>query len=316
MRLQERMSDHHTDQSGEEARIAPEVSRRVSAILDAVEAEAMRLREEAREEARLYLADAKARADELVAHRQQRIGQVSDELLQKADAVIGRLDDAQPVRTGFENLVRALGDAAERLTNEAEQSHEQYEPPPFHGEIGEAPAAAYTTYEAQPPVPPPPAPPVPAPAPPPPPVEAPAPPPPPVPAPPPPAAAPPPDAEQPHPARPPEPAGSTYEPAPEAEAEAHPEPEVESEHEDEVHEDEVPRPTHRHPSGHHSPDELPVDDARLIAIQMAAGGNTRGQVQEQLLAKFPGLESRPILDQVFGTGSAEDARVPWTTFPR
>lgn len=110
---------------------ATEISRRVGSILDAVELEAQRLREEARLEAARYLDHARARADSLVAERQRRIAAVSDELLAKAEAVVGRLDDAAPVREGFENLVRALGDAAERLARETEAGRD-FEPPPFH----------------------------------------------------------------------------------------------------------------------------------------------------------------------------------------
>ena len=99
-------------------RAPAEISRRVGSILDAVEREAQRLRAEAREEADRYLEDAQRRADDLVAERQRRIAALSDELIAKAEAVVGRLDDAAPVREGFENLVRALGDAAERLARE------------------------------------------------------------------------------------------------------------------------------------------------------------------------------------------------------
>jgi vacuolar-type H+-ATPase subunit H len=100
------------------AGLAPEIARRVSSIFDAVEHEAEGLRAEAREEARRYYADAQRRADDLVRRRQQRIGELSDELIAKAEAVVSRLDSAAPVREGFESLVRALGDAAERLSGE------------------------------------------------------------------------------------------------------------------------------------------------------------------------------------------------------
>ena len=142
--------------SGAEFAGAPEISRRVSAILDAVEREAQRLREEAREEAARYLEQAKLRADGLVAERQRRIAVVSDELLAKAEAVVGRLDDAAPVRDGFENLVRALGDAAERLARETQRNGE-FEPEPFHASTappeppaGRAPVAAQPSGFAQP----------------------------------------------------------------------------------------------------------------------------------------------------------------------
>jgi vacuolar-type H+-ATPase subunit H len=117
------------------AGLAPEIARRVSSIFDAVEHEAEGLRAEAREEARRYYADAQRRADDLVRRRQQRIGELSDELIAKAEAVVSRLDSAAPVREGFESLVRALGDAAERLSGEISEGGA----PPT--EIGVPPAA-------------------------------------------------------------------------------------------------------------------------------------------------------------------------------
>jgi hypothetical protein len=271
------------DPLGPDAGLAPEVSRRVSSILDAVEREATRLRGEATEEAQRYLDYSRRRADDLVAERQRRIAELSDEIVSKAEAVVGRLEDAAPVREGFDNLVRALGDAAERLAREAENTAHDYEAPAFHDEavqsfVGSPPPA-------QPPVPPaPPAPPVP-------PYGQPASPPPPAP---PAADYDPPETYQPFPAPAPPPAPGYGAPAP-----AHERPATE------------PYPT---PAG--GEDWQGVDDARLVAIQMAAAGRTRGQVREHLHNQMGLGETRSILDEVFGTGSQEDARVPWTAFPR
>ncbi len=44
------------------------------------------------------------------------------------------------MREGFENLVRALGDAAERLARETEATTRDFEPEPFH-EIANQPPA-------------------------------------------------------------------------------------------------------------------------------------------------------------------------------
>jgi hypothetical protein len=57
-----------------------------------------------------------------------------------------------------------------------------------------------------------------------------------------------------------------------------------------------------------------VDDGRLVAIQMAAAGRTRGQVRDYLHNQLGLGETRGILDEVFGEGSAEGARVPWNAF--
>lgn len=98
---------------------AAEISRRVAAILDDVEREAARLRAEAREDAARYRERARAEADELLAARRRRIAELSDEIVAKSEAVVERLDHAAPVREGFEQLVRRLGDAADRLAREA-----------------------------------------------------------------------------------------------------------------------------------------------------------------------------------------------------
>jgi F0F1-type ATP synthase membrane subunit b/b' len=102
--------------SGEPAAAA--ISRRVAAILDDVEREATQIRGEAREDAARYRERARVEADALLAERRQRIAELSDELIAKSEAVIGRLDHAAPVREGFEQLVRRLGDAADQLAGE------------------------------------------------------------------------------------------------------------------------------------------------------------------------------------------------------
>jgi hypothetical protein len=138
----------HHDPVGTEApsarTLASEISHRVGAILDAVEREATRLRDEARADAALYFDDARRRADALVAERRQRIAELSDELVAKSEAVVSRLDDAGPVRTGFENLVHALGDAAERLAEEADPAAASPEParPAAAGSFEEQPRQA------------------------------------------------------------------------------------------------------------------------------------------------------------------------------
>ena len=81
--------------------MASEISRRVGSILDAVENEAARLREEARAEAARYSENARRQADDLVAERQRRIAELSDELVAKSEAVVARLDDARPVEAGL-----------------------------------------------------------------------------------------------------------------------------------------------------------------------------------------------------------------------
>jgi hypothetical protein len=275
-----------------ERQIAPEVSRRVSSILDAVEHEAERMREEAREESSRYLDYSRRRADALVAERQRRIGELSDEIMEKAEAVVARLDDAAPVREGFENLVRALGDAAERLAREAEQSQHDFEPPAFH--VGD-PQPSQPPMQSSPrptpeppPAPSPPAhseastyyqrPPTPDPGP-----------------------IPPPQA----PAAPDTPVPGQPAPDPRriASAESAPPPRPAA----------PPSATEREGEQPGSDAGSGLDNARLIAIQMAAAGRTRREVGEHLQDQVGVSASGTILDEIFGAGSAEDARVPWTT---
>jgi hypothetical protein len=98
--------------------VAAEISRRVSSILDVVEREAAALRQEAREEAQRYMEYARRRADGLLAERQREIGELSGAIMERADRVLRQLDQAEPVRAAFEDLVRSLGEAAERLARE------------------------------------------------------------------------------------------------------------------------------------------------------------------------------------------------------
>lgn len=256
---------------------APEISRRIGAILDAVEREATRLREEARAEATAYLDDARRRADDLVAERQRRISALSDELVAKSEAVIARLDDAGPVRQGFENLVRALGDAAERLAREA--GGIGLEPPPFGAQ---QPAAATTpAYTARRPG----------------------------------------MAWPTAAAEPTRQAGETV--AGGAQPVAAPE------HHGVAPERSHPARTPAAPGwrglgGEPATAPEPVtgfawperDQARMVAIQMAATGATKGGVREHLHRTLGLGDAGPVLDEVFGPGSDEGARVPWTASRR
>ena len=263
-----------------EVAMASEISRRVSSILDAVEREASRLREDAQAEASRYSENARRHADDLVEERRRRIAELSDELVTKAEAVVARLDDAAPVRAGFENLVRALGDAAERLSKESEETAENFEPPLFHE--GAKPA---------PPPPPPPAPPQPVASP----YGQPG-----VPAPP--AYYQQPGFEpqaQPHPARTPEPA---WQPAPPQTQQLQPPPQPQPPQ---------PPPEIRGRSARTTWRDL--DDARMVAIQMASSGSTRGDVRGHLSRNLGIPDPERTLDEIFGAGTGDEARVPWTT---
>ena len=285
-----------------------------------------------------YLEESRRRADGLVAERQRRIAALSEELVAKSEAVVARLDDAAPVRQGFENLVRALGDAAERLSHERAASEEEFAPPPFPG-AGNAPA------------PPPPAPQDQAPA-----------------YSPPPsrptrrrhspshAAAGPAVPAAPGPARV-RPAAATAGAPLRAAARAAPGPAGAATASTAG----FRSAAARHPAGSDrgarqrdrrlrrlpgllrsaasgagalgprvaagaagraaappvtAPGWRELDDAKMVAIQLAATGATRAGVRDHLQRGLGIPDASTILDEVFGVGSRDDTRVPWTTGPR
>jgi hypothetical protein len=54
------------------------------------------------------------------------------------------------------------------------------------------------------------------------------------------------------------------------------------------------------------------DGARLMAIEMAVSGSSRGEVGSRLTEDFHVADPAPILDDVFGAGSPDSTRMPWT----
>jgi hypothetical protein len=55
------------------------------------------------------------------------------------------------------------------------------------------------------------------------------------------------------------------------------------------------------------------DGARLMAIEMAVAGSSRGEVGERLSRDFDITDPSLILDDVFGEGAPDDSRMPWTS---
>jgi hypothetical protein len=239
----------------------------VNDIVDAVEREATKLRQEAeqdaaqiryqaQEEARRYVEQARRQSDEMVAQRMQRIQELSDALMARAEEVLERLEYAVPVKAGFENLVRALGETAERLASEEPAGYPEptWEQARRDTAQQQPPAAEY----APPPEP---------------------------------ATGPPPASPQfaqpgtPPAAEPSAPPSS----APGADPAAAPP-----------------------PAGSQASSWQQLDDYHRIAIQLAASGSTRGEVEAQL-ADAPGPARTSVLDEIFGIGSPAETRVPWAT---
>lgn len=86
---------------------------------EAAEADARRIRQEAATWAAEYLADSKRIIDEFTAERLTRISSLTDELIQGAESMQRRFNEAQNVRRQVYDLISALGAVAEAIAVEA-----------------------------------------------------------------------------------------------------------------------------------------------------------------------------------------------------
>jgi hypothetical protein len=241
---------------------SPEVTRRVSSILDAVEREAESIRERAKQDARRYTEYSRRRADGLVAERQRLIAALSDQLVARAERVLKGLDDVEPVRAAFERLVNSLGEMAERLDREA-GDYSEFVPPTFEGSRPDPAPTPPSPGSAWPPGPPGPG------------------------------------APQPSDPTPPPASGKPWPPGPESPP---PRPEQDAG---------TPGAAPDRPTGLAAQDWRSLERAQVVAIQMAAEGSTRGEVEVHLRHSLGVADPRTVLDEVFGAGSAADAHVPW-----
>ena len=131
--------------SGSIAGMEPDLTGHISSILGAVEREAGRLLEDARVEAQKQVDLARRQADGLVAERQRRLSELSDGLVKRVESLLARLDETAPIQESFEQLLRALGQAADQLALEIEAPHapqapEATDPPPREPAPGPPPA--------------------------------------------------------------------------------------------------------------------------------------------------------------------------------
>lgn len=81
-------------------------------------ADAARIRAEAEREAAAYLEVARRRADAFAEARIARLRELSDRLIATAETVEQRFEDATVVKRQLDDLVAALGAAAERAAQE------------------------------------------------------------------------------------------------------------------------------------------------------------------------------------------------------
>jgi hypothetical protein len=128
------------DLSAEES-ISDEISERVRSVLSAAESAATAIRHEAEQQAQIkgraaeaerarFLEDAKAEAEALLEERMKRISELSDSLIEGAEAILMRIDGAQEVKRQLETMVHALAHAAEELAAESEKSRNPQRPRP------------------------------------------------------------------------------------------------------------------------------------------------------------------------------------------
>ena len=115
--------------AGGEESVSGELGERVRALVAAAEgmaaavrsdadAYAEKRRREAEEEAQRRLREASEQADALIAERLSRIARLSDRIIDRADAVLDRLDQADEVKARLESLTQALGETAQRMVGE------------------------------------------------------------------------------------------------------------------------------------------------------------------------------------------------------
>jgi hypothetical protein len=119
--------------AGGEESVSGELGERVRALVAAAEGMAAAVRSDAdnyalsrrREadvEAERRLREASEQADALLAERLSRISDLSDRILERAEAVLERLDQAEEVRGQLESLTHALGETAQRVARELGES--------------------------------------------------------------------------------------------------------------------------------------------------------------------------------------------------
>jgi hypothetical protein len=119
-----------TNLSAEES-ISDEISERVRSVIAAAESAATAIRHEAEQQAQIkrrasaaarqrYIEAAKAEAEALLNERMKRISELSDQIIEGAEAILMRLDGAREVKRQLETMVHALADTAEQLASESE----------------------------------------------------------------------------------------------------------------------------------------------------------------------------------------------------
>jgi ribosome-associated translation inhibitor RaiA len=100
-------------------RIEAEVARYEREQRERIDAETEQLRLQARAEVERHLADARARIDAWANERLNAISALTDRLIEHANQLQQRFEAAEKVRSQVYELIGVIGDAAERLAQEA-----------------------------------------------------------------------------------------------------------------------------------------------------------------------------------------------------
>ena len=273
--------------------MATEVSERVREVIGAAEAAASAIRHEADEhaqtcrraaedEARRLVDDARGEAEALLAERMRRISSLSDSIIERSEALLGRIGKAEEVRRELEALVAALGQSAAQLARDAAADIAAAPPDeeaaePRNPAVDDSPSE---TSAAEPP------------------------------------------ASEPETQDPPADGQMPSTEAEPADADEDSPAEVEVVSDVRIVEDEPREKEEEPVAAAAAIEDAVVEDpladgddqilgARLVALQMAVAGGNRGEVEAHLRRAFelPDLDS--ILDDVFGPGTDSSKRVVW-----
>jgi hypothetical protein len=123
------LDELNASHSPSEHELASEVSERIRAIISSAEAAASAVRHEseqraqvkrrlAEDEARRIVEDARRDAEAYLAERIRRISELSDEVVERGEGIVVRLDRAEEVRRQLQGLADALGETAEELARD------------------------------------------------------------------------------------------------------------------------------------------------------------------------------------------------------
>lgn len=94
-------------------------TRRALDVRQAAETEAARIRARAQAEAEAYLEERHAEVDRLAEDRIVRLRRLTDDLLARGELLVGRVDEAEVLRRGLDDLLRAITAAVQATAAEA-----------------------------------------------------------------------------------------------------------------------------------------------------------------------------------------------------